>query len=711
MVKFRTHLRNIFGHCWRIICLANIFKHFRKNPSSTEDERLIDAPNADVIGNNPSGSNQSEMTQETEPRRSSDDVSQPSRSSLELGSSTATMQLREELHAARIESPAESHRFFIPESDKTAIITKDLITKEILATNVGLDYASARSQASLAFEHAKNVFAILAYLGKGAKICELLREGISDDDLPFQRSRHEDRKCNFSLQRNNGGKIEVLEQWDSGELESMGRKQWHLLAPVFEDMEHLKLHKNVTLPFLSLGEEEQEQKTPSGGGYSEVFTHRIHAAHHRFHYHWTADQHPKIAIKRLRDNNEDDFKKEADILTTLGRKANVTPHLVKLLATYEYDGMYHLIFPRANCNLRKYWSNRPEPSFNRKTALWSLQQMAGIAQGLNTIHNFRVTIPLDVENKVRSPQYGVKLSVEKGEELFGRHGDIKPENILWFEHIPGYENDGQGILQITDFGLGRFHGRDSRTEQYPHGVFGSPTYEPPECKLHRPVTRTYDLWSLGCLYLEFATWLLIGFDAIEEFSEKRGRPSSLDSRFSDDYFFTVIRDEGKMPRHAKVREGVVLWARTLHENEKCSKFIHDVVDLVMDDLLRIDARDRIPASWLCVRFGKLLEEAGKDPNYLCTPYRRSPGHPSLHTSRSNSEPVIHTEEVSHDPPKSPKSTKKVSFTESDRPSSPPDEVRPGSPRDLVLRNPGTPGFLALKRKSSTWPASMPNVTG
>lgn len=82
MVKFRTHLRNISGHCWRIICLANIFKHFRKvrmmmgvctttrrtyyvngrsidliiqNPSSTEDERLIDAPNADVIGNNPSG--------------------------------------------------------------------------------------------------------------------------------------------------------------------------------------------------------------------------------------------------------------------------------------------------------------------------------------------------------------------------------------------------------------------------------------------------------------------------------------------------------------------------------------------------------------------------------------------------------------------------------------------------------------------------------
>lgn len=403
------------------------------------------------------------------------------------------------------------------------------------------------------------------------------------------------------------------------------------------------------------------------------------------------DQDHKIAIKRLHNRDVEEFEKERSIHVTLGQKHNVSPHLVKLLATYEFQGKFHFIFPRANCNLRKYWIDNPAPSFTKKTLLWSLKQMTGIAIALNMIHNFRTTIPLDGKGHTLTDD--AQFSVKHGEELFGRHGDIKPENILWFEHIPQHQRQYSnhdsddyegGILQITDFGLGRFHGRDSKTEQQPNRVFGSRTYEPPECKLRRPVSRLYDLWSLGCLYLEFATWLLKGCDAIETVSEHRASPSTADPRLDDDYFFKVVRDDSGVP-HAIVRDGVVDWARKLHTDEKCSEVIHDLVDLVMDDLLLIDAKDRIQTPWLCFRLRNFLEKAEADSAYLCKPDRR----PRESKNRTMGESTI---EFTPNALKKSTSTKKVSFGTQGESSR--------------TRQPESPKSSAISRE---WPSSVKDL--
>ncbi|KAF4544500.1 CMGC/CDK protein kinase [Lasiodiplodia theobromae] len=468
-------------------------------------------------------------------------------------------KLRTELQEARIEYPPESHHFFVPDSAKDSIITAEVIASEILAAEPSLGCDNAKKQAN---------------------------------------------------QRKGGEEIKALDDWKPADLESLGRKQWHMLSPIFNDeMEHYNLHQNTILPFVTIEEDTAESIIKSGGGYSDVFVTHIHTSHHRFYKDSEPeDEGDRIAIKRLHNHDEAEFQKERSIHVILGRKRITSPHLVKLLATYEYKDKYHFIFPRANCNLRKYWAKTPAPPFTAKTLLWSIKQMVGIATALNIIHNFRTTVPLDGKRGF-TPTGDVKFSVEEGEQLYGRHGDIKPENILWFERLPQHQRQDQngnnfidddegGILQITDFGLGRFHGRDSKTEQQPNGVFGSPTYEPPECKLRRPVSRLYDLWSLGCLYLEFATWLLKGDDAINEFSDHRACQSSIDPRLSDDYFFKVVRDEPVMD--AVVRDGVKDWAQSLHADEKCSEFIHDLVDLVMKDLLLIDAKDRIKTPALSV---------------------------------------------------------------------------------------------------------------
>lgn len=317
---------------------------------------------------------------------------------------------------------------------------------------------------------------------------------------------------------------------------------------------------------------------------------------------------------------------ESGFSYALAMKSSPSPHLIKLFTTFKLKGHCHLMFSYADANLRLYWeeNNRSMAEFDKATVLWSLKQMTGIAGGLNMIHNFRVThhsLALSApgggkpgEGNLRLPADDVKLNVSKSEELYGRHGDIKPENLLWFRYDGKDVKDPFGVLKIADFGLGRFHGRDSRSGIPASSVVSSPTYEPPECKLRRPVARSYDIWSLGCLNLEFVTWLLKDSAAIDGFADARGRNATDTGINDDNFFFTIIttKDGGI----AVVRDRVISWSRDLHAHPRCSQVIHDILDLIMRELLVVESKDRIHASELYQNLKKFLMRAEIDDNYL-----------------------------------------------------------------------------------------------
>ena len=272
---------------------------------------------------------------------------------------------------------------------------------------------------------------------------------------------------------------------------------------------------------------------------------------------------------------------------------------------------------------------RQYPTFDGVTLLWSLRQMYGLASALVLIHTCKTTIDLKPPGGVLLDDDS-KLEVEKGEEQYGRHGNIKPENILWFKQALDIEEvDNMGVLQITDFGLGRFHGRESRSNVDPETVNATPTYEPPECKLEKPVSRAYDIWSMACLYLEFVTWLLEGTQAIHDFGNARGerRESFLmidDKRhtiINDDNFFTILRDKNNL-RSAVIREAVVQWVERLHMHSNCSKMLHELLDLVMDDLLRPYSSQRINSTSLKKKMRTILDKAESNPGYLLKPSPR-----------------------------------------------------------------------------------------
>jgi serine/threonine protein kinase len=392
--------------------------------------------------------------------------------------------------------------------------------------------------------------------------------------------------------------------------------------------------------------------------------------------------------------DDKEFEKEVTILKKLGSKRKPHPHLIKLLATYRQKQKYHLMFPYADANLRKYWDDRPTPTFDETTVLWSMRQMTGLANALMTIHTFRVTVPLSVAGAgAKRIQKDAELSVRKGEEWYGRHGDIKPENILWFKESTESE---RGILQIADFGLGRFHGRDSRSQVDPETVLTSPTYEPPECKLRRPVSRAYDLWSLGCVYLEFVTWLLKGSKEIENFADFRGRQST-STGINDDNFFTITRDPATGD-DAVVREQVGVWADQLHHHTKCSGLIHDLIDLTMDQLLVVDSNNRVNASCLYWDMKHLLDRAETDREYMLQAV--PPPAKQRSWGRSNS-----TSNVLGEPGKTETTLRSNNSLPGREKPIPPLRRPLDELRKLVSCS--APALKRTKKKSVTWPPGPP----
>ncbi|KAH7323473.1 kinase-like domain-containing protein, partial [Rhexocercosporidium sp. MPI-PUGE-AT-0058] len=529
--------------------------------------------------------------------------------------------LKDQLYNARIEAHNRAHSFFVPRPVLEELISVPAVTDAIVSRVIDFDVSEATLLAEEVCKCGRRLFATLVAINKVADIDLLLKEGITDEDLPFVRKP--DSRRRFALYRKGGQVIKTFESWRDQDLEQFDRSQWWMMAPIFRLNEGLQiLDDNIILPFVPLGSlgEKLEHKQ---GGYSEVYPVRVHPAHHTF---WAVngliyqEDEPLVAVKRLFSSDQMEFLKEAAILTSLS--SNHHPHLIKLLATYKHEGRYHFMFPYANANLRTYWDDRPSPTFDRDTVLWSLRQMTGIANGLLRIHSFSDAVPLQADSETdmtRGPR-GTELIARHGEAMFGRHGDLKPENLLWFRQ-DHESQDPKGILQIADFGLGRFHRRDSRSGINPETVQSSPTYEPPECKLRQPVSRAYDIWSLGCVFLEFMTWLLEGTEQIEGFSEFRGRVET-NTGIDDDNFFTIVK--GADGAHAVLREGVITWKDRLHTNENCSQLIHDLLDLTMSQLLVIDARKRCTSAWLLQQLRMYLQRAEHDEEYMLRPAPHAP---------------------------------------------------------------------------------------
>lgn len=279
---------------------------------------------------------------------------------------------------------------------------------------------------------------------------------------------------------------------------------------------------------------------------------------------------------------KEDFIREKDNLDLIQRLQN--HHLIDLLASFERGSTYCLLFPWANGGtLRDFWANQdPKP---RTTGLirWALDQILGLVDGVRALHQSNI-----------------------------RHGDIKPENILVFEDRQG---TNPAILILADMGVSKFHREATDLRSSPTNTMESTlSYEAPEADDDRqknvPRPRRYDMWSAGCMFLEFTVWLVYNCATVNGFRAKR---RAQNNRASPGNFFT--REPN---RSAEIHPAVTEAIEHLRGHPQCKDgtALGELVTLINDQLLQIQPRNRAQAPELYDRMKKIVDTAADNPEYL-----------------------------------------------------------------------------------------------
>lgn len=186
-----------------------------------------------------------------------------------------------------------------------------------------------------------------------------------------------------------------------------------------------------------------------------------------------------FALKTLHEDNygDKDFQQEVNML----RRFHGHTSIVKLLATVtrqigQARKEYSLLFPWAAGDLISFWkSTELPPTANHSIYLWICHQMQSLTDAIKHIH---------------SPN---KRNLDGG-DLFGRHGDLKPENVLWFR------KDEENTLMIADLGFSVVYRKISRSAEAGHRLQVTATYRAPECEMKGQdgrILRSFDIWTLG----------------------------------------------------------------------------------------------------------------------------------------------------------------------------------------------------------------------
>lgn len=189
----------------------------------------------------------------------------------------------------------------------------------------------------------------------------------------------------------------------------------------------------------------------------------------------------------------------------------------------------------------------------------------------------------------------------------GRHGDLKPENILRFID----SESGNSHLVIADVGLTKFHVLATQ-ERRKNSSIASRTlrYEAPEMNVDDPNTprsRDYDVWSMGCIFLEFIIWILYGANELEIFNAN-GQYDKFWHYENAVYTLHIVVDKmvqrilGDLPRKSALR---------------------DVVQMVYEHLLVITlAKDAVSPEtgrWTAPELSRSMDQickvASEDPSY------------------------------------------------------------------------------------------------
>ncbi|KAL8376853.1 hypothetical protein RB595_007807 [Gaeumannomyces hyphopodioides] len=492
----------------------------------------------------------------------------------------------------------------------------------------------------------RKLFATLVMMSKVKAIGCFIDEGIFDTHLPLHKTPDGDF---LSLSTRPKEQIDCCKNWSVNDAELFDYHQWPFLSPFFADLERIKDEKAKVMhyvlqprivpplqfPNTEVSDPGAEAETEVNGGFSTVFRVKFHPDHHDF---GPESERSNLvhALKKLHSPNKPAFHREVEALKRFSHSDD--RHLIKLLWTYEWRGSFYLVFPCADGNLwdfTKRYADGPELTQTRPRKVWVrwlAEQCYGVAAALSRIHGADLSSP----NGSKASGSSAKLSplqtlADTTGGKYGRHGDLKPENILWFsaDNTTAGRDQTIGVLQVSDFGLSDFHSRYSKSGIPANQFLLSGTYQAPESLVSNSLAQSYDIWTLGCVYVQFISWFLLGHEKTKvEFSKKRVDDDD-QNLIKEDTFFKVETENGH-PVGAVVKKSVLDWIARLTEHRDCSAFLDELLCYILSDMLVAPSQSRATCPQVAKSLHRMLERCKTDLSY-CLKRSGSPESPRLPT--------------------------------------------------------------------------------
>ena len=309
-------------------------------------------------------------------------------------------------------------------------------------------------------------------------------------------------------------------------------------------------------------------------------------------------------------------------------------YIVTHLATWTQDGKYWMLFPFAECNLREFMAHK---SYHASKKVWVLQQFCGLASAVKFIYDMNdYSVPDD--SYLRQQNLQPPSPAVSGMQKSGWHHDIKLDNILYFSDT----DPPRKTLRISDWGAGKVHTYRSRSVNT-KSENGTPTYEAPEFQEEGASSRPYDVWSLGCVFLELLVWVALGGHGVEEFADRRNGKRYPGQMHTDDAFYE--RSESGL---SVLRLGVIRQIQELKEifsTEQLYPF-RSVLDVV-EKMFAVKKNERIGPGAVSGALHNIHRQAEVDIIPMNTDFTESgassPVMPRLSievTSRRNSESML-----------------------------------------------------------------------
>ncbi|KAK6365008.1 uncharacterized protein PV06_04457 [Exophiala oligosperma] len=430
-----------------------------------------------------------------------------------------------------------------------------------------------------------SVFAILIRIQKGAYISEFLRHRVLfDHQLPFltkppafpsiPNDDFYDRFC---------------------------KEQWRFCAHTFTDgYDDLHIPDSYILPILTTEALDED-------GTADVQKVTLHPEYDRIQPP-TKDTEEKgitrkpthtYVLKLYRSKryaSEELYKAESEAFIHLRNSHALGKHFIGYYGSFTHGNTRNILLEYANYgSLETFFSSVDAPTTGEDIIrFW--QSMFGIIDAVCKIH----TIP-SPESQNAAPLFN------------GWHQDIKPENIL----VSSGSGDGEFEFKLADLGLAHFHKVKVRAKSHYNGaisgrdVGGTREYGAPECYrgdesqnlTTRSIGQAVDIWSLGCVYSEFAHWIAQGKVGLQKYRDRRVEvtkaiPDHLDPGcFHDkERVLTIVKDShDELFKHRRVDDFMV--------RPVIKKMVEEMLD---------DADGRPTAVQLGYKAKKIIQQAEKD---------------------------------------------------------------------------------------------------